>query len=79
VIYLLSEKVLYLWAIILIKTVMALEIKSPPVLEGKAATDFYKTWAQSKESRSKEEIKALVDKWKRFFADQDQLHTSSRQ
>jgi hypothetical protein len=35
---------------------MALEIKPPPVLEGQAARDFYKTWAKSKESKSKEEI-----------------------
>jgi hypothetical protein len=58
---------------------MALEIKSPPVLEGKAAEDFYRTWAQSKESRSKEELKTLVDKWQHFFIDQNQLLASSQQ
>jgi len=35
---------------------MALEIKSPPVLEGKAARDFYKKVAMMKESRSKKEV-----------------------
>jgi hypothetical protein len=39
---------------------MALEIKSPPVLEGKAAKDFYKTWAKAKESKSKEEAQEAM-------------------
>ena len=34
---------------------MALEIKSPPVLTGKAAQEFYKRWAKSKDTTSKEE------------------------
>ena len=39
---------------------MALEIKSPPVLEGKAAREFYKRWAEAKESKSKEEVQASM-------------------
>ena len=47
---------------------MALEIKSPPVLEGKAALEFYERWAQAKESKSKEEVQECYRKWKPFFA-----------
>ena len=47
---------------------MALEIKSPPVLEGKAAREFYKRWAEAKESKSKEEVQETVHKWRAFFA-----------
>jgi len=46
---------------------MALEIKSPPVLYGKAAQDFYKKAAMMKESKSKEEVQESYRKWKAFF------------
>ena len=49
---------------------MATEIKSPPVLEGKAAREFYKRWAESTESKSKEEVQASYRKWRTFFAKQ---------
>jgi len=49
---------------------MALEIKSPPVLEGKAARDFYKRWAEAKESKSKEEVQEIMRNCKAFFAKQ---------
>ena len=49
---------------------MALEIKSPPVLEGKAAQEFYKRWAESTESKSKEEVQEIHRKWSAFFAKQ---------
>ena len=47
---------------------MALEIKSPPVLEGKAAREFHKRWAEAKESKSKEEVQETGLKWRAFFA-----------
>ena len=47
---------------------MAMEIKSPPVLEGEAARYFYKTWATMKESRSAEEVKESYRTSVAFFA-----------
>ena len=47
---------------------MALEIKSPPVLTGKAATDFYERWANAKCTTSKEEAQESFRKSKAFFA-----------
>ena len=47
---------------------MALEIKSPPVLRGKAARDFYKRWAESKESKSKEEVRESMLETRAFLA-----------
>jgi len=41
---------------------MAMEIKSPPVLEGKAAREFYKRWAAAKDDTSKEEAQASMRK-----------------
>jgi len=41
---------------------MALEIKSPPVLEGKVAREFLKKVAEAKESRSKEELQESMRK-----------------
>ena len=49
---------------------MALEIKSPPVLEGKAALEFYERWANAKDDTSKEEVQAIVRKWSAYFAKQ---------
>ena len=49
---------------------MALAIKSPPVLTGKAATEFYKKAAETKCSISKEEAQESFRKWKAFFAKQ---------
>ena len=49
---------------------MALEIKSPPVLEGEAAIEFYKRWAEATESKSKEEVQESMRKSKAFFAKQ---------
>jgi len=56
---------------------MAMAIKSPPVLAGKAAEEFYKKVAEAKESRSKEEVQASYRKWKAFWAEQERLHPSS--
>jgi hypothetical protein len=49
---------------------MAMEIKAPPVLEGKAAREFYERWAEAnaKFDTSKEEAQASFRKWKAFFA-----------
>jgi len=47
---------------------MALEIKSSPVLTGKAAQEFYERWATCKESKSKEEVRESYHKWKTYFA-----------
>ena len=47
---------------------MALEIKSPPVLEGQAAREFYKRWEMSKESKSKEEVQESMRKSRDFLA-----------
>ena len=50
---------------------MALEIKSAPVLEGKAAREFYERWAQAKCSKSKEEVLEIMRKCKVIFAKQN--------
>jgi len=55
---------------------MALEIKSPPVLEGKAAREFYKKVAEAKESKSKEEVQESMREFKAFWAEQERLHPS---
>ena len=47
---------------------MALEIKSPPVLRGKEAEEFYKKVAEAKESRSKEEVLESMRKSKIILA-----------
>ena len=41
---------------------MALEIKSPPVLYGKEAREFYKKVAEAKCSKSREEVQASMRK-----------------
>ena len=49
---------------------MALAIKSPPVLTGKAAREFYQRAAAAKDDTSKEEAQESMRKWKAFFAKQ---------
>jgi len=56
---------------------MAMEIKSPPVLTGKAAREFYKRAAEAKCSESKEEVRESYFIWKAFWAEQERLHPSS--
>ena len=56
---------------------MAIPIKSPPVLTGKEAREFYKRWAEAKDNTSKEEAQASYRKWKDYFAEQERLHPSS--
>ena len=49
---------------------MALAIKSPPVLTGKAAREFYKRAAEAKDDTSKEVAQESFRRWKAFFAQQ---------
>ena len=46
---------------------MAMEIKSPPVLRGKAAKEFYEKVANFTDDTSKEKAQASMRKWKPFF------------
>ena len=55
---------------------MALEIKPPPVLEGKAAQEFYERWAKLKESKTKEEVQESMRTTLEFLAKQKHLHKS---
>jgi len=55
---------------------MATAIKSPPVLEGKAAQEFYKRWAEAKDDTSKEEVQKVVRECRAFLAEQERLHPS---
>ena len=59
-----------------IHVIMALEIKSPPVLEGKAARDFYKKVAEAKCSKSREEVQESMRQTIAFLAEQERLHPS---
>ena len=47
---------------------MALPIKSAPVLEGKAAREFYKRWKDFKDPTSKEEAQESFRQTKVFLA-----------
>jgi len=53
---------------------MAIPIKPPPVLEGKAAQEFYERWANSKCSKSAEEVQESMRQFKIYWAEQDRLH-----
>jgi hypothetical protein len=50
---------------------MALEIKRGPVLRGKAAADFYKTWKNMSTQETKESIQAKVQKVREYLATQE--------
>ena len=47
---------------------MALEIKSAPVLTGKAAQEFYERWANFKDDTNPEVVRENHRKWKIYFA-----------
>jgi len=47
---------------------MAIEIKSPPVLEGKAAQEFYDRWEKAKDKTSREEAQESFQSTKEFLA-----------
>jgi hypothetical protein len=53
---------------------MAIPIKSAPVLEGKAAREFYERWHNFKDDSDPEEVKEIHRKWKVFFERQEKLH-----
>ena len=53
---------------------MALPIKPPPTLTGKAAEEFYERAANMKENKSKEEVQESYRTWKTFWAEQKHLH-----
>ena len=53
---------------------MAREVKELPVLEGKAARDFYKQAAKATEGASKEEIQKSFRESVTFFKEQERLH-----
>jgi len=53
---------------------MAIPIKSPPVLVGKVAQEFYERWATAKDDTSKEEAQESMRKFKIFWTEQDRLH-----
>ena len=46
---------------------MAMEIKSPPVLRGKDAKEFYEKVANFKDDTPKEVAQASYRKWKEYF------------
>ena len=50
---------------------MAMEIKSPPVLRGKAAREFYKKAATMTERKSKEYVQESMRRTKEFLAKYD--------
>jgi hypothetical protein len=47
--------------------IMAMEIKSPPVLRGKDARYFHEVAATMTESKTKEEVQESYRKWTAFF------------
>jgi len=50
------------------KNYYGIEIKSSPVLTGKAAQEFYERWATFKDDTSPEVVKESFRKSKEFFA-----------
>jgi hypothetical protein len=55
---------------------MALEIKAPPTLVGKAAEEFYERAANMTESKTKEEVRESMRSTLEFLARQEHLHKS---
>jgi len=55
---------------------MAIPIKPPPVLEGKAAQEFYERWAKAKDDTSKEEAQKSMREFKIYWAEQERLNPS---
>jgi hypothetical protein len=53
---------------------MARQVRELPVLEGKAARDFYKQAAKATEGRSAEYVKESLRKTKAFLEEQERLH-----
>jgi uncharacterized membrane protein (DUF106 family) len=53
---------------------MAIPIKSAPVLEGKAAREFYEKWSKFTDDRDKEKVKRIDRECREFFAKQKHLY-----
>ena len=53
---------------------MARVVKELPVLEGKAALDFYKQAAKATEGANKEEVQKSFRESVAFFKEQERLH-----
>ena len=53
---------------------MAIPIKSAPVLEGKAAREFYERWKNFKDDTPAEKVKRIHNEWKDFFEKQKNVH-----
>jgi len=51
--------------------IMALPIKPPPTLTGKAAEEFYERAANMKETKTKEEVQESMRKTLAFLAEQE--------
>jgi predicted phage-related endonuclease len=58
-------------AVIKIYKTMALPIKPPPTLTGKAAEEFYERAANMKETKTKEEVQESMRKTLAFLAEQE--------
>jgi hypothetical protein len=56
---------------------MAIPIKPPPVLVGRAAQEFYEKVANAKCSQSKEEVQENYRTWKAFFEEQNRINPSN--
>ena len=53
---------------------MAREVRELPVLEGKAARDFYRQWAKATEGKSAEYVRESVRTTKAYLEEQERLH-----
>jgi len=53
---------------------MAIPIKPPPTLTGKAAEEFYERWANVKDDTSKEEAQESMRKTLAFLAEQERIN-----
>jgi hypothetical protein len=55
---------------------MAIPIKAPPTLVGKAAEEFYERWANAKDNTSKEKAQESMREFKIYWAEQERLNPS---
>ena len=67
------EKITYFRGVIKTYKVMALPIKPPPTLVGKAAEEFYERAANMKETKTKEEVQESMRTTLEFLAKQKYL------
>ena len=57
---------------------MAIPIKPPPTLVGKAAEEFYEKAANMTERMSKEEVQESMRRTRAFLVEQERLYPSSQ-